>query len=103
MRNWTPPRRRPTCNRARRRDRPYCCPDTIPSAKPGGRASLYLLFYCASTAQLLRPGLLREDEAVFGPSNRRWEMKRLLVLAVALCAGAAPLPALAQIERPSYE
>jgi peptidoglycan hydrolase-like protein with peptidoglycan-binding domain len=30
-------------------------------------------------------------------------MKRLLVLAVALCAGAAPMAALAQVERPSYE
>ena len=30
-------------------------------------------------------------------------MKRLLVLAVALCAGAAPMPAVAQVERPSYE
>ena len=30
-------------------------------------------------------------------------MKRLLALAVALCAGAAPMPALAQVERPSYE
>lgn len=30
-------------------------------------------------------------------------MKRLFVLAVALCAGAAPMAALAQVERPSYE
>jgi len=30
-------------------------------------------------------------------------MKRLMVLAVALCAGAAPMAALAQAERPTYE
>jgi hypothetical protein len=41
---------------------------------------------------------LREDEGVFGRSNRRWEMKRLFVLAVALCAGAGPMAALAQVE-----